>query len=122
VTRIAVIGPGAMGATFAAALQQAGHEPALYGRTPVERIVVERDGEPPVTLASPVCTDPGAAAPAEWVLLAVKAHQTEGARPWLEALKPAVIVVLQNGVEHRELVAPLAGGARLLPAVSWCPA
>ena len=31
------------------------------------------------------------------------------------------MAVLQNGVEHRELVEPLAGPARVLPAIVWCP-
>jgi 2-dehydropantoate 2-reductase len=30
--------------------------------------------------------------------------------------------VLQNGVEHEELVGPLAGAATVLPAIVWCPA
>ena len=70
-------------------------------------------------------TDPGAAGgPADWVLLAVKAHQTPGAEPWLRALcGPATtVVVLQNGVEHRALVEPLAGEATVLPTVVWTPA
>jgi 2-dehydropantoate 2-reductase len=32
------------------------------------------------------------------------------------------VLVLQNGVEHRDLVAPIAGAAAVLPAVIWCPA
>ena len=58
------------------------------------------------------------------MFLAVKVHQTEGAAPWLAALTGpgTVVVVLQNGVEHRELVQPLAPDARILPAVVWVPA
>ena len=40
--RIAVVGTGAIGATFAAALERAGHELVLCARTPVERLTVER--------------------------------------------------------------------------------
>ena len=68
-------------------------------------------------------TDPAAATPADVVLLAVKAHQTESAAPFLRALSRdgTVVVVLQNGVEQRELVGPHAGGATVLPAVVWVP-
>ncbi len=123
--RIAVIGPGAIGATFAAALERAGHEPVLCARSPREAPAVERDGEPPQLLRAPVLADPAlAGGRAEWVLLAVKAHQTAGAAAWLDTLAGpgSIVVVLQNGVEHRELVEPLAHGAAVLPAVVWVPA
>jgi 2-dehydropantoate 2-reductase len=121
--RIAVVGTGAIGATFAAALERAGHELVLCARTAVEQITVERDGEPPQALSSPIAITPEGG-PADWVLLAVKAHQTAGAAPWLAALAGpgTIVVVLQNGVEHREHVEPLAGGAAVLPAIVWVPA
>ena len=61
--------------------------------------------------------------PADWVLLAVKAHQTPGAAGWLSALcGPATTVaVLQNGIDHVERVGPLVGDAEVLPVVNWCP-
>jgi 2-dehydropantoate 2-reductase len=126
-TRVAVIGPGAIGATFAAAAQQAEvGELLLCGRTPLDRVVVEHDGRPPVTLDAPVLTEPAAAAggAADWILLAVKAHQTGGAAGWLRALATpgSVVVALQNGVEHEQNVGPLAGGATVLPAIVWVPA
>src|SRR5215204_2402200 len=83
--RIAVVGAGAIGATFAAALERAGHELVLCARTPVGQITVERDGEPPQALSSPIAITPEGGR-ANWVLLAVKAHQTAGAAPWLAAL------------------------------------
>jgi 2-dehydropantoate 2-reductase len=124
--RIAVVGTGAIGATFAAALERGGHRGLVLGaRTPVERLTVEREGEPPQALEAPVLTDPAAAGGrADWVLLAVKAHQTVGTAPWLDALAGpgTTIVVLQNGVEQRALVEPLAHGAAVLPAIVWVPA
>jgi 2-dehydropantoate 2-reductase len=95
----------------------------LYGRTPHERLIVEREGGGTEIVPGPVLTDPAAARPADVVLLAVKAHQTEAAAPFLRALcRPGtVVVVLQNGVEQRELVAPHAGGATVLPAIVWVP-
>jgi 2-dehydropantoate 2-reductase len=121
VTRIAVVGPGAIGATMAAAVR--GAELLLCGRTPHERLVVEREGGATEIVPGPVLTDATAAKPVDVVLLAVKAHQTEAAAPWLAALcRPeTIVVVLQNGVEQRELVGPHTGGATVLPAVVWVP-
>jgi len=123
--RVAVVGPGAIGASIAAAVQRGGARPVLCGRTALERLVVEPDGGDPVVVPGPVLTDPGeAGGPADLVLLAVKSHQTAAAGPWLQALtRPGtVVVVLQNGVEQRRLVAPLAPGAVILPSVVWFPA
>jgi 2-dehydropantoate 2-reductase len=124
--RVAVVGPGAIGATFAAAVQQAGgHELALCARTPRQPPVVEGDGFGSVALDAAVLTEPGElGGPVDWVLLAVKAHQTAGAAGWLGAAcgPRTVVAVLQNGIEHREQVAPLAGDASVLPAIVWCPA
>jgi 2-dehydropantoate 2-reductase len=72
-----------------------------------------------------VLTDPAAVrGAADFVLLAVKAHQTEAAAPWLRALagEGTIVLVLQNGVEQRALVAPHAPGAAVVPAVIWSPA
>ena len=124
--RVAVVGPGAIGATFAAAVEATGRDVVLCGRTPLARVVVERGDSEAVELRAPVLTDPSAvaSAPVEWVLLAVKAHQTAGAAAWLSALcgPGTTVVVLQNGVEQRELAGPLIGDATLLPAIVWCPA
>lgn len=122
--RVAVVGVGAIGATVAAALQRAGgHDVVLCARRDPGRVVVERPDGERVTLAAPVVVDPGAVAPADWVALAVKAHQTRGTAGWLRALCAAgtTVVVLQNGIDHVERVAPLAGDAAVLPTVNWCP-
>jgi 2-dehydropantoate 2-reductase len=126
VTRVAVVGPGAIGAAAAAMAHRRGVDLILCGRTPLERLVVE-DGAAATGAAveivpGPVLTDP-AAVPrrADVVLLAVKAHQTEGAAGFLGALcgPETVVGVLQNGVEQRALVAPFVGGATVVPAVVW---
>lgn len=120
-TTVALVGPGAIGATVAAAARA---DVQLYGRTPHERLIVEREGGGTEIVPGPVVTDPAAARPADVVLLAVKAHQTEAAAPFLRALcrDGTVVVVLQNGVEQRELVGPYVGGAAVLPAIVWVPA
>jgi 2-dehydropantoate 2-reductase len=125
-SRVAVVGPGAIGIVFAAAVQQAGRaELVLCGRRPLGEVVVEGDDQPPVVVTAPVITDPEVLdGPADWVLLAVKAHQTNGAGKWLHALTgpDTVVVVLQNSIEHREHVGPLVNEAMVLPAIVWCPA
>jgi len=123
--RVAVVGVGAIGATVAAAAQRAGgHELLLCARRPLDEVVVEMPDGSEVALPGPLLTDPGSVdAPADWVLLAVKAHQTDGAASWLDALcGPATTVaVLQNGIDHAERVGPLAGDAQVLAVVNWCP-
>jgi len=124
VTRVAVVGPGAIGAAAAAMAHRRGAAVMLCGRTPLERLVVEDGvaGGERAIVPGPVVTDP-AMVPwrADVVLLAVKAHQTEGAGGFLRALcgPETVVCVLQNGVEQRALVAPFAGGATVVPAVVW---
>jgi 2-dehydropantoate 2-reductase len=124
VKRVAIVGPGAIGAAMAAEVRRAGAGLVLCGRTPLERLVVEREGGGEEIVPGPVITDP-AAVPwtADLVLLAVKAHQTAAAAPFLRALSGSrtVVVALQNGVEQRALVGPHAPGATVLPAVVWFP-
>jgi 2-dehydropantoate 2-reductase len=121
--RVAVVGVGAIGATVAAAVQDAGHDLVLCARRPLERVVVERPDGGEVVLRAPVLTEADGVGTAEWVLLAVKAHQTDGAAGWLRALCAAgtTVAVLQNGIDHVERVAPLVGEASVLPTVNWCP-
>jgi 2-dehydropantoate 2-reductase len=121
VTTVAIVGPGAIGATMAASVR--GADLLLCGRTPQERLVVEREGGATVVVPGPVVTDPASVGPVDVVLLAVKAHQTAAAAPFLRALTndQTIVVVLQNGVEQRELVAPHVGAATVLPAIVWVP-
>ncbi|OIV35419.1 hypothetical protein BIV57_21755 [Mangrovactinospora gilvigrisea] len=56
------------------------------------------------------------------VVLAVKAHQTAAAAPWLRALAgpDAPVLVVQNGVEHRQRLAPLVPpGTPVVPALMY---
>jgi 2-dehydropantoate 2-reductase len=118
--RVAVVGAGAVGGFFAAELQAAGHEVVLAVRTPFDRLIVESEGvarDIPVSIV----TDPQREGPVSWLLLAVKAHDTAAAAPWLARMADAAttVVILQNGVGHEERVAPLAPGATLLPALVY---
>src|SRR5690606_32407881 len=106
-----IVGPGSIGGTVAWQLARAGHPLVLCARRRFERLVVEdAGGAHPVEAA--LVDDPRQLAPADWVLLATKAHQTQDAARWLEAgcgPRTRAVVVLQNGVEHEERVRPLVG-------------
>lgn len=123
---VAVIGAGAIGSAIAAALHEGGrHELTLCGRTSAPAGKVQFPDGIAVTLPGVVLTDPEAVPAAlQWVLCAVKTHQVAAAARWLKRLCGAQtrVLVLQNGIEHRRLVEPLAGPATVIPAVVWFPA
>jgi 2-dehydropantoate 2-reductase len=120
VPEVAVIGAGAVGTVAASAAEQAGADVVICARSPVGPVVLELDGEER-RVAAPVICDVDEAGPVDWVLLATKAQQTPQAGPWLARLcRPGtVVVVLQNGVDHVERVAPIADGATVLPALVY---
>ncbi|MBF4630965.1 oxidoreductase [Clavibacter michiganensis subsp. phaseoli] len=122
---VAVVGPGAIGTSVAAALHEAGVPVLLCGRSARERLELRTGGRTTIVVPGPVRTDPaGVIAPVDLVLLAVKATQIEAAAPWLAALCHAgtVVAVLQNGIEQVEDVAPHVPGCPVVPAVVWFPA
>jgi 2-dehydropantoate 2-reductase len=106
---VAIIGLGAVGGLVAAELLAAGHEVTACTRTPVRRLVVERD-ELPRDLDLP----PAGAEGAAFAVVALKGHDSAHAAPWLERLRPDVVVVLQNGVEHEAHI----DHPRLIPAIA----
>lgn len=121
---VAVVGPGAIGTTVAAALHEAGRTPLLCGRTARASLEL-RDGEGGVVVPGPVRVDPAEIGDAvDLVFLAVKSTQVGVAAPWLAALcRPdTVVCVLQNGVEQESIVAPYVPGGPVLPSVVWFPA
>ncbi|MFY3329772.1 oxidoreductase [Achromobacter xylosoxidans] len=121
---IAIVGPGAIGTTVAAALHEAGRTPLLCGRTHRDQLTLH-DGERSIVVPGPVHTDPARIdRRMDLIFLAVKATQTDSASGWLAALcRPdTVVCVLQNGVEQLERVAMHAPPARIIPAVVWFPA
>lgn len=121
--RVAVVGAGSVGLLFGAALVQAGrHEVVFCARAPFERLRVESATEP-LDVPAVVAVDPAALAPADWVLLATKAHQTDGAAAWLAAAcGPGTrVVVAQNGLEQQARgEAAVPRGTVVLPAVTYC--
>ncbi len=111
-SKVAVLGVGAIGAVFGVRLCQSDrHDVTLCVRRPIAKLVVEtRDS---VVESQVKCAEtPSEVGPVDCVLLAVKGHQVKDVAPWLAALvgPGTVVAVLQNGVEHKERVAPYAGG------------
>lgn len=135
-SRVAVVGTGAIGALAAAALQNAGrHEVLLCARRPRRPPTVSFDGDGDgdgggggggggaVEVTGPVLVEPDRApVGVDAVVLAVKAHQSAGAFSWLRALRAArtPVLVLQNGVEHRERLAGEVPAGQVVPGIVWC--
>lgn len=121
---VAVVGPGAIGTTVAAALHEIGITPRICGRTARERLELHI-GEGRVVVPGPVRIDPATAGgTVDLVFLAVKSTQVDAAAPWLRELCGAdtVVCVLQNGVEQESIVALYVSAARVIPSVVWFPA
>ncbi len=109
---------------MAAWLQRTGaNEVFLCSRRPLPRLTVETPGLE-IDFKPAVWTDPKEARPVDWVLIATKAYDAEGAARWLPALTPggAPLAILQNGVEHRERFSPYYPAERIVPVVVDCPA
>ena len=121
-TRIALVGPGAVGATVAAGLHDAGYPLVLCGRTRRERLDVRPDGRDPIIVPGPVHTDPAELSEtADLVILAVKTTQLDEAAGWLAVLcdENTMVCVMQNGVEQVDLVQPLCPRSTVVPAIIW---
>lgn len=118
--RIAVIGSGGIGGVIAEAAHAAGHEVTMCVRTPFERLVVDAP-EGPVEVPVSVTTDPGAVGGFDWIVLTTKVHDVPSTAPWLRELDDGrtPLVVVQNGVAHRESVAELRLQAPVLPALIY---
>lgn len=106
-TTITLIGPGAIGLSVGMALIDAGHNVTFVSRQPFTAITLTApDG---TVRTQPIKVVAAKDAPvADWVLLCVKAHQVASAADALQACvgSQTRVAVLQNGVEHRENVAP----------------
>ncbi|SAL29666.1 2-dehydropantoate 2-reductase [Caballeronia sordidicola] len=121
---VALVGPGAIGTTMAAALHEVGRSLTICGRSAREQLELRFDGGR-VAVPGPVRIDPAEIKNTfDLVFVAVKSTQVEAAAPWLSALCSAktVVCVLQNGVEQKTLFAPYLSGGPVLPSVVWFPA
>lgn len=121
---VAVVGPGAIGTTIAAALHQVGLTPRLYGRTARDQLELHATADH-IVVPGPVRVDAThGVTPVDLVFLAVKSTQVEAAASWLTALcrSNTVVCVLQNGVEQEAAVAAHTPRGQVLPSVVWFPA
>lgn len=123
-TRIALIGPGAVGGSVAAWLaQDAALDVMVCARTPISNLTIETpDGV--IEAAPRVIISPAQAAPVDWVLIATKTYDAESTAIWLPTLmrERTCVAVLQNGVEHVARFAPYVDPARIVPAIVDIPA
>ena len=122
--RVAIVGVGSIGGALAGLLETAGgHELTLCTRRPMAELTV-RMPDREVCIRARNFTDAAKAGPVDWVLVATKAYDAEGAAQWFPALcaEGAPVAVLQNGVEHRERFERWVSEERLLPIVIDCPA
>ena len=122
--RAAIVGVGAIGGVLAGLLETAGgHEITLCTRRPLPALTVHTPAGQVHVHAQNV-TNPMQAYAVDWVLVATKGYDAEGAALWFPALcsAGAPIAILQNGVEHRERFSKYMAPERLLPVVIDCPA
>jgi 2-dehydropantoate 2-reductase len=122
-TRIAIIGPGAIGGSVAAWLAQSpGLQVTLCARTAFDRLIVDTPNGT-IEAALEIITEPGQVGHVDWVLIATKAYDAAGTGAWLQHLVgPAThVAVLQNGVEHVARFAAMVPAERILPAVVDIP-
>jgi 2-dehydropantoate 2-reductase len=119
---IALIGPGAIGGTVAAWLARA-HTVTVCARTPFRALHVTTP-EGVIEAQPTLLTDPAGASPVDWVLIATKTYDADGAAAWLPGLlgPETRVAVLQNGVEHVRRFAPYVDETRIVPAVVDIPA
>jgi len=120
-TRIAVIGAGAIGGTLAAWLAQ-GHDVTVCARTPLADL--EIDSPKGIIRAAPrILTEPADTRPVDWVLTTTKTYDCPTAAAWLPGLMgpETRLAVIQNGVEQRERF-PMVPRERTVPVIIDLPA
>lgn len=119
---VAIIGAGAMGMLLGGALARAGHPLLVHGGTPLSRITISGEHGDDVHSVHHL-SRPEDARPHRLVVVAVKAQRTAEIADWLHATvaPDSIVLVAQNGIEHRERVAPFIGEASVVPAIVYVP-
>ena len=116
--KIAVVAAGAVGGYVGARLGKAGHEVALVARGAHLKAIrdsglVVRTGDGEIVVRPAIATDdPAEIGPVDFVIFAVKAHQTESAAAMCKPLLKdgSGVVPFLNGVEASDIVAQTLGG------------
>ena len=122
--RIAIIGVGAIGGVAAALLHTTGqHELTLCTRRPMRELIVKTP-EGLVTAKPGNLTDPAAAEPVDWVLVATKVYDAASAAAWFPRLcgPHTPVAIIQNGVEHIENFSPFLKPEQIVPVIIDVPA
>lgn len=123
-SRIILIGPGAIGCAVGAAFLEAGHDLTFCAHRSFSCLSVQKEGEAPKTFPANVITSPQNVVPADWVVLCVKTYQVASTVDWLGAAVGAntKVAVVQNGVEQCENVKPFVpAGTAIVPVVIDLP-
>jgi 2-dehydropantoate 2-reductase len=125
--RIAVVGAGAMGSIFGAALAEGGSSVTLLdvARPLVEQInaqgltIVEQGGERTVRVSA--TDDPGAIGAVNAAIVFVKCYHTRSAAELLRPLLQdgSVVASLQNGWGNEEILADVCGRERVAAGVTY---
>ncbi|NJN66654.1 MAG: ketopantoate reductase family protein [Chloroflexaceae bacterium] len=120
-----VVGGGAIGLLVAGRLAHASQRVVVLARPRTVQAlnaqplrIVQKDGQTQVVDRLVAATEPHQL-PDDYqhpdlAILSVKGYDTAGALPTLAALKPALVLTLQNGIGNEELLAAHFGPARVL--------
>lgn len=119
--RIGIVGAGAIGLTFAAALARV-HDVVLLARRGAVAETILRDGlavdagDGVHYVAVRAVTDAASFADRDAVIVAVKAYATAGALAPLRGVLPAhaLVATVQNGIDNAEAVRTTLPGARVI--------
>jgi 2-dehydropantoate 2-reductase len=123
-SKIAIVGVGAIGGVLAGLLETAAaHEITLCTRRPLRALSVESP-EGLVQVHAHNATAPDQCKPVDWIFVATKTYDAAASALWFPALTgpETRLAVIQNGVEHRENLAGLFPEERILPVVIDVPA
>jgi 2-dehydropantoate 2-reductase len=122
---VAVIGAGAIGAVLAGAASDSGHQVTVCARTPIDALVLERDGVDR-TLPVQIAIDPGDGLldVADVVWVTTKAGDTASAAPWLARLAGAdsLVASAQNGLDQDVRLSPFVPSGWVVPALTYIAA
>lgn len=125
--KIAVLGAGALGCSIGGTLAQAGHEVTLINRNcgHVDAINTEglrmRTAQGELTVRARAATSAQLLGPQDLVIVLVKSfHTREAMAGALELVGPDTVVMsLQNGLGHEDILAELVGRERLLAGKTY---
>jgi len=127
--RILILGGGGLGSVLAAYLARAGTDVTLFVK-PAQAAALTADGPAPgvatlhvsglATFSTPVrvTADPAAVGTPDFLIVCVKARDTEAALAPLQGLAVGAVLSLQNGVQKNEVLARFFGRERVLGAIT----